>query len=146
MIHACDVGQETKELLVQAVGTINDGGCLPTGGRLIHVICLSRFWDKVTGLLGASLDSPAVLIEDCRSIHTFGMKFPIDVAFMDGDGRVTKSLRALQPGRIASSHRACRVMERPASDDIWPSEGMLVYGQHGYARPQGILNQKGELL
>lgn len=33
------------------------------------------------------------MIRPCRAVHTLGMKFPIDVAFIDADGVVMKSLQ-----------------------------------------------------
>ena len=45
------------------------------------------------GLLGrADLDG-ALVIRPCRSVHTIGMKFPIDVAFVDAGGVVMKTLQ-----------------------------------------------------
>jgi uncharacterized membrane protein (UPF0127 family) len=32
-------------------------------------------------------------IRPCRGVHTIGMKFPIDVAFVDEDGVVVKTLQ-----------------------------------------------------
>ncbi|MGE0878893.1 MAG: DUF192 domain-containing protein [Acidimicrobiia bacterium] len=40
------------------------------------------------GLLGRNGIEGALLIERGRWVHTVGMRFPIDVAFIDGQGRV----------------------------------------------------------
>lgn len=42
------------------------------------------------GLLGRDGVDGALLLRPCRSVHTLGMRFPIDVAFCDGDLRVLR--------------------------------------------------------
>ena len=39
--------------------------------------------DRMRGLLGRVGIDGALLIDPCRSVHSFGMRFPIDVAFCD---------------------------------------------------------------
>jgi uncharacterized protein len=46
-----------------------------------------------------SLDGVLVL-RPCRQVHTFGMQFPIDVAFCDRDGFVLH-ICTLSPGRVS---------------------------------------------
>jgi hypothetical protein len=50
----------------------------------------------------------ALLIKPCSSIHTFGMRFPIDVAFADADGEVLRVIRDVAPRRVSR----CRPRER----------------------------------
>ena len=45
---------------------------------------------KRRGLLGRDSFEGAFVIERCRWIHTIGMRFPLDVAYLDGDGNVIK--------------------------------------------------------
>jgi len=45
------------------------------------------------GLLGRDHLDGAFVIEPCRWIHTIGMKFPIDVAYLDADGVVVKTIQ-----------------------------------------------------
>jgi len=49
--------------------------------------------DRRRGLLGRSSIEGALVIEPCRWIHTIGMKFPIDVAYLDADGIVVKTIQ-----------------------------------------------------
>jgi uncharacterized membrane protein (UPF0127 family) len=49
--------------------------------------------DRVLGLLGRDGIEGALLIEPARSVHTVGMRFPLDVAFCDGDLTVLKVVR-----------------------------------------------------
>jgi uncharacterized membrane protein (UPF0127 family) len=55
-----------------------------------------------------------LLITPCEGIHTFGMKFPIDVVFIAGDKRVLKVCPAMVRRRIAICLRAHSVLELPA--------------------------------
>lgn len=50
----------------------------------------------------------------CRSIHTLGMTYAIDVLFVDKHGCVLKRIDALPPWRVAASWRAYGVVELPA--------------------------------
>ena len=49
--------------------------------------------DRRRGLLGRTDLDGALVIRPCRAVHTLGMKFPIDVAFVDADGVVMKTLQ-----------------------------------------------------
>jgi uncharacterized protein len=64
------------------------------------------------GLLGrASLASDeALLLSGSPSIHTFGMRFAISVAWLDADGRVIE-VRRLPPGRLVLGRRSGDVLE-----------------------------------
>jgi uncharacterized membrane protein (UPF0127 family) len=48
---------------------------------------------KRRGLLGRDSIEGCMVIERCRWIHTIGMRFPIDVAFVDAEGSVLKTMR-----------------------------------------------------
>jgi uncharacterized membrane protein (UPF0127 family) len=68
------------------------------------------------GLLGrdALPDAAGLAIAPCSGIHTFGMRFPIDVIFAARDGRVLKILAAVPPRRIAVALRAFAAVELAA--------------------------------
>lgn len=46
---------------------------------------------KVKGLLGRDTLEGAFAIPHCRWVHTVGMRFPIDVAYVDAGGTVIKT-------------------------------------------------------
>ncbi|CAN5222653.1 hypothetical protein BH18ACT4_BH18ACT4_00290 [soil metagenome] len=50
------------------------------------------FRGRSRGLLGRNGFDGAILLRPARSIHTLGMRFPIDVAFLDGDLVVLRTL------------------------------------------------------
>lgn len=72
----------------------------------------ASFASRLKGLLGRSALAPdeGLWIEPCDSVHTFFMRFPIDVAFVDRQGVVVKRYDALPPWRATRLHaraRAC---------------------------------------
>jgi uncharacterized protein len=69
------------------------------------------------GLLGRDGLAPghAMLFERVRSVHTFGMRFTIQVAFLDLDYRVVRT-RVVPPGRLARNRRACHTLELGAAE------------------------------
>jgi hypothetical protein len=61
-------------------------------------------------------DGWALLFPRCRSVHTFGMRFEIDVVFLDSNGRVLRIAPAVRPGRLVASRRAAAVVEVRAGE------------------------------
>jgi uncharacterized membrane protein (UPF0127 family) len=59
------------------------------------------FRGRTVGLLGRDRDSMtgALVFRPCRQVHTFGMRFPIDVAFCDRDGVVLRTC-TVAPWRV----------------------------------------------
>ena len=68
------------------------------------------------GLLGRDglPDGHALVIAPCGGVHTFFMRFPIDVVFLARDGRVLKVCSAVKPWRMAFAPTAFGVVELPA--------------------------------
>ena len=61
-----------------------------------------RFLQRAVGLLGKAGLAPreALLIPNCRSLHTFGMRFAIDVLFVDDQGVVRDLFPQTPSGHI----------------------------------------------
>lgn len=75
------------------------------------------FWTRLRGLLGRSgLESgEGLLLTPCRGVHMMGMRFPLDVVLLDGDGRVAGLYPELAPGKRTRLHREARhALEVPA--------------------------------
>jgi uncharacterized membrane protein (UPF0127 family) len=70
----------------------------------------SSLRDRAVGLLGRSrlADGDCLYIERSPSIHMFFMRFPIDVVFVDRQGRVTKIVENLKPWRVVFWARGAR--------------------------------------
>lgn len=57
------------------------------------------FFPRLKGLIGkpALGDDEGLWMAHCWAIHTFGMRFPIDVVFLDGEHLVKKVIQGLRP-------------------------------------------------
>jgi uncharacterized membrane protein (UPF0127 family) len=73
--------------------------------------------ERLLGLLrkGVCSDGEVLLLLPCSSVHSFGMKDGIDIAFIDRQGRVIKAVTALPPGRLCSCSTAYGTLERRVS-------------------------------
>ncbi len=58
---------------------------------------------KTRGLLGRSGLEGAMLLPKTKSVHTFGMRFGLDVAFLDDENRVMRVI-SLPPNRVSGFH------------------------------------------
>jgi len=95
-------------------------GGIYLGGELL----ISRVWradttsTRIRGLLGrAPLQAnEGLMIVPCNAIHTFGMKYKLDVVFLDFADRVVKMVYHLDKWRIALSGQAKWVLELRAGE------------------------------
>ena len=72
---------------------------------------------RMVGLLGHAAMAPgeALIFPRCRSIHTIGMRFPIDVVFIDQAWQVVGMKARLAPGVLWTSNgKAWGVVELEA--------------------------------
>jgi len=79
---------------------------LANGETLVENVYLAKsLRERLRGLLGRTA-LPAhegLLLDPCSSIHTVGMKFPIDVIFLDKHDRVTAWHVDVRPYRLLLS-------------------------------------------
>lgn len=70
----------------------------------------STFLSRLVGLLGTSAiaEGEGVWLVPCRSVHTFGMRYPIDVAFLDPQGVVVGILERFPPNRVGRAFQDAR--------------------------------------
>ena len=72
---------------------------------------------RMIGLLNRKAFEPgeALIIRPCNSIHTFFMRFPIDVIFVDANNRIIKTISRMRPFRISGIYlNALFTIELPA--------------------------------
>lgn len=85
---------------------------------IANVVCLADTpLKRMKGLLGRkSLGVlEAMVIKPCNSIHTFFMRFPIDVLFVDKNSKVVKGIADMPPFRLSPIYLASQfVVELPA--------------------------------
>jgi uncharacterized membrane protein (UPF0127 family) len=75
-------------------------------------------WTRLRGLIGLGRESfssgHALWILPCRGVHTLGMRFPIDVVYLDRDQVVVHLEANLPPWRFAPVRlKAASVLELP---------------------------------
>lgn len=81
-----------------------------------QVAVADSWWRRLRGLLARPpLESgEGLLLLNCASVHTVGMRYPIDVAFLDAEGRVVRSITALAPWRLGvGGEGAVHALELP---------------------------------
>jgi uncharacterized protein len=87
-------------------------------GRVVAHTIIPAFesTSRRKGLLGRDslADGAAMIIAPSNAIHTFGMRFPIDVVFVRRNGTVVKIRENVLPWRASMAHLAYAVIELPA--------------------------------
>lgn len=73
-------------------------------------------------LLERSRAGAGLLIPGCSSVHSFGMRFPLEVVFLDAQLTPISHPRLLPPRRFSSERAAAAVLELPAPPAAteWP--------------------------
>ncbi|HXA28379.1 MAG TPA: DUF192 domain-containing protein [Candidatus Angelobacter sp.] len=82
-----------------------------------HVEVAGTAWRRFMGLMFRS-ELPAghgLALTPCSSIHMFFMRIPLDVAFLDREGRVLRVYHGIRPWRVSRVVRGARTaVELPA--------------------------------
>lgn len=69
-----------------------------------------QWWQRARGLLGRPQPGKGegLLLSPCRAVHMLGMRYALDVLFLDRHGKVTASYPDLRPGRRTGWHTTAR--------------------------------------
>jgi uncharacterized membrane protein (UPF0127 family) len=83
-------------------------------GREVRVALAPRV--RLLGLAGLAAEraGAGLLIPRCSRVHTFGMRFALDLVFLDASGRPLLIRRGVPPRRFAGLRGAAAVLELPA--------------------------------
>jgi uncharacterized protein len=67
-----------------------------------NIIAADSFLKKLFGLVFQPplKEGEGLLIDNCNSIHTFWMRYPIDILFLDSKNRVIRFFEDLRPFRV----------------------------------------------
>lgn len=85
---------------------------LKKGGATLAELRVARSpWTRFIGLMGVRElpEGTGLLLSPCSSIHTWFMRIPIDVLFLDANWRVVRILPALVPWRFGPLVRGARL-------------------------------------
>jgi len=129
---------EKRRLRTWAAVTARRFRDLPTASVLARDFPLAS--TRCVRLLGLShLDlaeaGAGLLIPSCCSVHTFGMRFALDLVFLDRDGRICSVKREVPPRRLARDRRAGAVLELPASSELCVPSVPVKGGEFSSRRP-----------
>ena len=77
----------------------------------------TNYWQRMRGLLGTQSlqEGHGLVIDHCYSVHTFGMTYAIDVAFITRNLLILHEIHSMKPCRISRLvMRSYAVIELPA--------------------------------
>jgi uncharacterized protein len=86
--------RQTYQVAIDGEKTVLSAKCRPA----------SDFFSRLKGLMFREKldDDEGLLIVPCNSIHTFFMRFPIDLVFVNRDWSVVNEQRNIQPGKVVN--------------------------------------------
>ena len=121
------------------VALINERTCQPVA-TMVEIAATRT--TRRRGLLGRDrlAEASAMLLAPCAAVHTAGMRFPIDVVFVDRQGYAVKVVRNLQPWRIALATSGRVVIEMAAGSLRW---GQVLVGDRLYLAPASAMAREG---
>lgn len=84
-----------------------------------EVCILHRVWratsafERMRGLLGRPqlASGQGLLLAPCSSVHTIGMRYPLDLIYLSADWRIVRQIMHLSPWRLSACMRARMVLE-----------------------------------
>jgi len=77
------------------------------GGWVAEVEQARSLAERSRGLLGRDGIATGLVLRPASSVHTLGMRFPIDVAYVDKSGKVLAVI-TMPPGRLGLPRLRCR--------------------------------------
>jgi uncharacterized protein len=87
----------------------------------VRVVLATGFAARALGLAGLRAPPPAgvvLLLAPCRSVHTCGMRFPVDLTWLGASGRVLRVDRGVPPWRLRRCRGARAVVEARAGGPL----------------------------
>ena len=114
---------------------------LRDGEVLASVELVTSWRGRTRGLLGRDGIEGAVVLRPCRSVHTFGMRFALDVAFCDDDMTVVRCVRMPRHRLGLPVWRSRSVIEAEAGAfarwNLRPGDRLEIKGDEGPAGSTG---------
>lgn len=85
----------------------------PARSPTLHIIHASTFKSRLKGLLGKPglAGNTGLLLTHCRFVHTIGMRFSLDLIFLDEHFCIVALHSSVRPFRIRGCRHARHVLE-----------------------------------
>ena len=85
-------------------------------GRVLERVRVAdTYFTRLRGLMGQRNIKEGLLLYPCAQVHTYFMREPIDVVYLDRGGQVLSVVTAMEPGKLGwYIHGAVSVLELPA--------------------------------
>lgn len=103
--------------------------------RYLSVKILNTFKARFWGLKDSSLCFKCLYFPRCKAVHTFGMKIPIDLIWLNSQQTVIRLDETVLPNRIKMCWKAYGVIEKPS---VFPTATFFV-GQSLKLKGQALL-------
>ena len=82
----------------------------------VEIVVARTRRQRLIGLLGHRRPPPyALRLEPCRSVHTFGMRFALDLVWLGPGDEVLRVDRGVAPWRVRSCRGAAAIVEVPCA-------------------------------
>ncbi|MEC8010698.1 MAG: DUF192 domain-containing protein [Pseudomonadota bacterium] len=77
----------------------------------------ANFKERLCGLITLKLNpQEGLLFRNANSLHTWFMKYPIDIIYLDNEGRILKIVPNLKPWRFSLCLKAKHFLEVPSHE------------------------------
>ncbi len=81
------------------------------GEAIIDVFIADSYVKRLLGyMFRKTPHHSAIMLKPCNSIHTFFMKFNIDVLFLDENMQVIKKIENLRSGQVVTKVRGAKIV------------------------------------
>ena len=86
----------------------------------MKILIAKSFKEKLLGLMNKKNIDYGLLIENCKSIHTFFMLENIDVLLLDKDNRVLMINRDIKPNKVLlfKNKKRTNILELPSNSSL----------------------------
>lgn len=86
----------------------------------MKILIAKTFKEKLIGLMNKKNIDYGLLIENCKSIHTFFMLENIDILLLDKDNRVLMINRDIKPNKVLvfKNKKRTNILELPSNSSL----------------------------
>jgi uncharacterized membrane protein (UPF0127 family) len=81
--------------------------------NMLEIFVADKFLCRLKGLLGTSElpENQGLLLCNCNSVHMIGMRYALDIVYLDKNGVILKMVENLRPWRVSSCWSAKDTLE-----------------------------------